>query len=94
MDMTKTMINIKTDKEIKENAQQAARDIGISISDVVNAALRNFIRTREVVFSDVPYMTAELERLLGPVEADIKNKKNLSPRLRTKGEVAQYLDTL
>ena len=46
----KVIINIKTEKEIKENAQSIAKEMGISLSDVINASLRNFIRTREVYF--------------------------------------------
>ena len=56
-----TVIHIKADKEVKINAQNAARDLGLTLTDVINAALRNFIRTREVIFSDIPRMTPEFE---------------------------------
>ena len=46
----KVIINIKTEKEVKENAQRLAKELGLSLSDVLNASLRNFIRTREVYF--------------------------------------------
>lgn len=72
-----TVIHIKANKEVKENAQKAAKDLGLSLSDVINAALRNFIRTREVIFSDIPQMTPELEKRLGKVEEDIKYKRNI-----------------
>ncbi len=42
-----TVIHIKANKEVKENAQKAAKDLGLTLTDVINAALRNFIRTRE-----------------------------------------------
>ncbi len=90
----KTLINIKTDKEVKENAKKAAGELGLSLSDVINASLRNFIRTREVYISAVPRMTPELEKLLGPIEKDLKNKKNLSPALSSSAEAADYLDSL
>ncbi len=92
--MAKTMINIKTDKEVKRNAQKAAERLGLSLSDVMNASLRNFIRTQEVWISAVPHMTPELERLLGPVEGDIKARRNLSTELETPDAVARYLATL
>lgn len=92
--MAKTIINIKSDKEVKENAKKLAEELGLSLSDVVNASLRNFIRTREVHFSAIPQMTPEFERLLGVVERDIKAKKNLSPVLGTAAEVESYLDSL
>lgn len=89
-----SVIHIKADKEIKENAQRAAKDLGITLTDVINASLRNFIRTREVVFSNIPQMTPELEKLLGPIEEDIKNKRNLSPSFKTAEEMDKYLDSL
>lgn len=73
-----TVIHIKADKEVKKNAQKAAKDLGLSLSDVINAALRNFIRTREVVFSDIPQMTPELEKIVEKAEEDIKHNRNIS----------------
>lgn len=90
----KTIINIKTEKEVKENAQEIAKNLGISLSDVLNASLRNFIRTREVYFSDVPRMTEELEDLISKAEKDMVMNKNLSPKLKGKKEVLDYLDNL
>ena len=87
-----TVIHIKADKELKENAQAIAKRLGLSLSDVINASLRNFIRTREVVFSDVPTMTPELEKLLDKVETDIKNGKNLSPEFKNMDQAIEYLE--
>ncbi len=87
-----TVIHIKADKEVKENAQKAAKDLGLSLSAVINAALRNFIRTREVIFSDIPQMTPELEKLLDKVEDDIKHNRNFSPRFKTAKEFLKALN--
>lgn len=89
-----TVIHIKADKEVKENAQKAAKDLGLTLTDVINASLRNFIRTRTVVFSDIPQMTPELEKLIGKVEQDLKEGKNLSPAFTTAEEMDKYLDSL
>ncbi len=90
----KTVIHIKSDPEVKRNAQKAAQELGLSLSDVINASLRNFIRTREVIFSDIPQMTPELEKILGVIEEDIKHNRNLSPRFKTAQEAVDYLDNL
>jgi len=87
----KSIINIKTDREIKENAQKLSKELGLSLSDVINAALRNFIRTREVYFSSVPRMTPELERYIGHVEKNLKEGKNFSPAFSSIDEVKDYL---
>ncbi len=89
-----TVIHIKADKEVKENAQKAARDLGLTLTDVINAALRNFIRTREVIFSDIPQMTPELEKRLEKVEEDIKHNRNLSPVFKSAKDMNKYLDSL
>lgn len=90
----KTVIYIKTDKEVKENAQKLASSLGLNLSDVINASLRNFIRTREVYFSSIPKMTLEFERLLGPIDEDIKRGKNLSPEFDNEEEMDAYLNSL
>ena len=86
-----TVIHIKADKEVKENAAKVARDLGLNLSDVINASLRNFIRTREIYFSHTPRMTPELEKLLDKVEADIKKERNLSTRFRSVEESIDWL---
>ncbi len=94
LDMSKILINIKTEKEIKQHAQTLAKELGLSLSDVINASLRNFIRTREVTFSSIPRMTAEFERIIGPIERDIKKKKSLSPAFSEKADIIKYLDSI
>lgn len=89
-----TVIHIKADREVKKNAQKAAKDLGLTLSDVINASLRNFIKTREVIFSDIPQMTPELEKLVEKVEEDIKHNRNLSPKFKTAKEAIKYLKTI
>lgn len=86
-----TVIHIKADKEVKENAVKVAHELGLNLSDVINASLRNFIRTRTVVFSDTPQMTPELEKLLDRVEEDIKHNRNLSPRFKSAADAISWL---
>ena len=86
-----TVIHIKSDKEVKENAQKAAKELGLTLSDVINASLRNFIRTREVIFSHTPRMTPELEKYLDKVEKDIKKGRNLSPQFESVEEAIDWL---
>ena len=90
----KAIINLKTNKEVKKNAQKLAKELGLSLSDVINASLRNFIRTREVYFSAIPKMIPEFERFIGKAEKDIRAGKNLSPALSSGEEINAYLDDL
>ncbi len=88
-----TVIHIKSDKEVKENAQRAAKELGLTLTDVINAALRNFIRTREVIFSNTPRMTPKLEKIVAKVEKDIKKGRNLSPRFESAEEAIDWLNS-
>lgn len=88
-----TVIHIRADREVKKNAAEAAKELGLSLSDVINAALRNFIRTREVIFSDTPQMTPELEKILARVEEDIKHNRNIDGPFHSAEEMDKYLDS-
>lgn len=88
-----TVIHIKSDKEVKENAQKAAKELGLTLTDVINAALRNFIRTREVVFSNTPRMTPELEKIVAKAEKDLKTGKNWSPKFESMDEAFDWLNS-
>ncbi|MBI5405812.1 hypothetical protein HY972_02140 [Candidatus Kaiserbacteria bacterium] len=92
--MKTAMINIKTEKEVKEQAQKLAEDLGFSLSALVTASLKQFVRTREVQFSALPRMTPYLEGILGEIEKDIKAKKNLSPVFTNAEAMDAYLNGL
>ncbi|PJE73301.1 MAG: hypothetical protein COV00_00595 [Candidatus Tagabacteria bacterium CG10_big_fil_rev_8_21_14_0_10_40_13] len=90
----KTLINIKTDKSVKENAQKVAKDLGLPLSSVVNAFLKEFVRSRSITFSAMPKMTPYLERILGKTEKDIKEGKNMTGPFNSAREANRYLDSL
>lgn len=90
----KTIINIKADREIKEKAREIAEELGLSLSTVVNAQLKQFIRNRSIYFSAIPHMTKELEDLIGEVERDMKKGNNISKPLSSFDEVSEHLDSL
>ena len=49
-----TTILIKTKKDIKLQAQELARDLGLSLTDVVNASLRQFVVNQGITISKIP----------------------------------------
>ncbi len=49
---TKTLLTVKTDKSLKDAAQKTAENLGFSLGTLVNAFLRQFVRTKEVTFSE------------------------------------------
>lgn len=72
----KTIINIKADRDVKENASKTAKQMGLPLSTVVNAFLRQFIAQREITFS-VPLRPSKwLQKVLKETEKDWKEGKN------------------
>ena len=76
--MKTTAINIKTEREVKDRAQKLAEEMGLSLSAIVTASLKQFIRTGEVNFSVAPRMTPHLERIIEEARRDYKTGKNIS----------------
>lgn len=48
--MTTTDIHIRIDKDVKEDSESILRELGITISDLVNMTLRKTIRQRGIPF--------------------------------------------
>jgi len=90
----KTVINIKTDKEVKKDAKKVAEDLGFSLSAVINAYLKQFVRNKEVYFSTLPHMSSSLENLLGKVEVDIEKKRNISQAFSSEKELKKHFSSL
>tara|TARA_Y100000310_G_scaffold316268_1_gene367759 strand:- start:1054 stop:1329 length:276 start_codon:yes stop_codon:yes gene_type:complete len=90
----KTIINIKADKEVKEEAQKVAKELGLPLSTVINAYLKQFIRTKEAYFSLEGDLRPEAKKRLDRLSKDVKEGKNLSPTFHSAEEMDSYLDSL
>jgi addiction module RelB/DinJ family antitoxin len=51
--MNNASILIKTDPEVKEEAQKTARELGLSLSSVVTRLLKEFVKTKAITFSSL-----------------------------------------
>jgi antitoxin component of RelBE/YafQ-DinJ toxin-antitoxin module len=49
-----TTILIKTKKDLKLQAQELASDLGFSLTDIINASLRQFIVNQGMTISKIP----------------------------------------
>ena len=62
---THTILNIKMDKELKADAKKVAVELGVPLSTVVNAFLKQFVREKEITLSVNQYRpTPYLEQVL------------------------------
>ncbi len=90
----KTVLNVKTDREVKKKAQKTAKELGVPLSLVVNTYLKMFIRDKEVLISNAPRMTPKLEKNIRRAELDLKSGKNIVGPFSTGKEMDEYLDSL
>ena len=67
-----TVISVKIDKEVKIAAQAMAKDMGLTLSTLINAYLRQVVATRRVELYAPEKMAPHLEKLISKVELDIK----------------------
>lgn len=88
---TKTVLNVKIDKELKVKAQRLAHDVGVPLSIIVNAQLKQFVREKRLVLGEPLTMSPELERVLGPIDRDIKKGRNVSKAFTDVEKMIAYL---
>ncbi|MBU1019119.1 MAG: hypothetical protein ABII07_00685 [Patescibacteria group bacterium] len=70
------IINIKTDPKIKAQAQKIAKELGFSLSGILNAYLRDFVRTKKVEVSLEP--THKLIKTLKECEKEYERGEYVS----------------
>lgn len=87
----KTVITLKADKQVKESAQRVASELGLTLSAVVNASLKQFVREKAIHLSVAPRMTPKLEKIAAQARKDYKAGKNISPLLSSPKEIREFL---
>ncbi len=90
----RTIVNVKTEINLKIAAQKVAEELGLSLSTVINAYLKQFVRDGELRVSIAPQMSRQLEKLLSHVEYDIQRGRNLYGKVRLKKDIDAYFNSL
>lgn len=68
---THTILNIKTDKKLKAEAKKVSGELGVPLSTVINAFLKQFVRDKEITLSANQYRpTPYLESILSQAQAE------------------------
>lgn len=70
-----TVISVRTDTNIKNAAQQIAKSVGLSLSDLINSYLHQLVATRRIELYAPEPMTPHLEKLIAEVEGEIQSGK-------------------
>ena len=75
-----TTILIKTKKDIKIQAQNLAKDLGLSLADVVNASLRQFVINQGITISKMPTESLDIylnkKEILSAYQESLKEFKS------------------
>lgn len=86
------VINLKTDPKLKKEAQELADTLGISLSQVLNAALRRFTVARQFTVTEDFIPTDEL--IADIRQAQRENAGGVMTDVTTKGELRRHLASL
>lgn len=94
--MEKTVINIKTDRDLKLEAQDVARELGLPLGTLINAYLRDLVHERRAVFTAHPMPNKKTQKILDAALEDVRtgNTKNFSPTFSNAEDAIAYLDSL
>jgi len=95
MYMNTTSLHIKIEPDIKKQAQKTADDLGLSLSAVMKALLKQFIRTKRLSVGtrDLPEIpNARTRRHLKQSEVDIKAGRGIS--FNNIAEARAYINSL
>jgi len=68
-----TVISVRTNRDVKDAAQEIAKSTGISLSTLINSYLRQLIATRHIELYAPEPMTPKLEGLIAEVEAELES---------------------
>lgn len=92
--MAKTVLNVKTDVDVKRDAQKLAKKIGVPLSTIVNAQLKHFIAERSVTFSEPLMPSKYLQGVIEQAEKDMRegNTDAFSPRFTDVDKAMEWLE--
>lgn len=89
----KTLINIKADVEVKRRAQKVAKELGMPLSAIVNAYLKQLGREQRVSFVIPLRPNKKTAELLRNASKDYRMGENVSPAFSAAEGMDAYLDS-
>lgn len=89
-----TMVHAKVPIELKNDAKEVLSNLGVSLSLLVEQAMRDIVATKKLIIEQPLKPTAFLENILESVEEDIRNdnKNAFSPAFDNAEDMDAYLD--
>lgn len=90
--MNTAVINIKVSPDLKVQAQNLAEELGFSLSSLINASLKQIVRTRAVTFKAMEEPTDYMLKALKESKVDIKSGR-VSPVFDNAEEAIKWLNS-
>lgn len=91
--MKTATVNFKTDDDTKTKAQAVSKQLGIPLSNILNAYLHEIATTGSVHFSVAEPMTKEVENIIEKAEKEIAEGDVSGPFVNSE-ELFTHLDSL
>lgn len=71
-----TTFIIKTDKNLRDNAKATAQELGVPLTTVINALLKQFVRDRKITISSEPSPSKTKLTLWENISAEMDKTKD------------------
>ncbi|MBI3633242.1 MAG: hypothetical protein HY226_03055 [Candidatus Vogelbacteria bacterium] len=71
-----TTFIIKTDKNLRDDAKATAQELGIPLTTVINALLKQFVRDRKITISSEPSPSRSKITLWENISKEMDKEKN------------------
>jgi len=76
--MNKAILNFRTDPDTKLQIQELAAELGVPVSVILNAQIKQILRDRKLILSTELEPTPYLEKLMRQVETDLIHNRNMT----------------
>jgi len=86
-----TTLTVKTNGVLRDTAKKMADDLGLSLTAVVNAYLRQFVRERKFSVSAAPMPTKRRLALWESISRDMDKGKDASGPFSTASDLIDHL---
>ena len=86
-----TVINVKIDKDLKRQTQELAKALGLPVSTLVTASLRDIVRRQSITISHEPRLRPEVEEELLQLSKNAREGKDISPAFTSAEDAIAWL---
>ena len=90
--MNTAVLNIKTDPKTKQQLKVFAAQMGLPVSSLINAQIRQMLRSGEVHLTTTLEPTPYLEKIMHEADKDIQRGRNLSPVFDSVDDMFKHLE--